>query len=281
VLAIADSAPAADLVPATSSVRQEIIPRTSIPRCVMDSGTRSETAARLHISAAEEAPETSEGLTSQHITARRRAAVGTALVLHEARPLGRFTAEPLSPVHILQARLSATHLSPVRMPVSLRSDPFRALDSDRRVCMAGPTEAWPGMEAAGEAMVTGMVTATAMVMDMDTAMVTATVTRITAMAIGQPMVGAVAFTLEPASGASASDGPTGDRGGRTVGTHGTAPTTMRRLITITRRTQTLGITANHLTVPMLHMERARRQATQLRLTPILKPCTLISMTEPE
>jgi hypothetical protein len=245
----------------------------------MDSGIRLGTVAVLPISAEEETPETSLGLTSPRITGQHRAAVGTALVLHEARPLGWFTAEPLSPVHILEARLSATHLSPVRMPVSLRSDPFRALDSDRRVCMAGPTEAWPGMEAAGEAMVTGMVTATAtaMVMDMDTA----TVTRITAMAIGQPTVGAVASTLEPASGASASDGPTGDQGGRTVGIHGTAPTTMRRLITTTRRTQTLGITANHLTVPMLHMERMRRQATQLRLTPILKPCTLISMTEPE
>jgi hypothetical protein len=137
------------------------------------------------------------------------------------------------------------------------------------------------MEAAGEAMVTGMVTAT------DTAMVTditATVTDITAMAIGQPTVGVVACSLESAGdgevGASASDGPIGDQGGPTVGTHGTAPTTMRLLITTTRLTQTLGITVNHLTVPMLHMARTCRQATQSHLSRIPKLCTLISMTEP-
>jgi hypothetical protein len=105
----------------------------------MDSGTRSETAALLHISAAEEVPGTSEGPTFPRITAQRREAVGTALVLHEARPPERFTAEPVSLVHILEARLSAIRLLPGRMPATLRSDPFRAGDLDRQICTVART----------------------------------------------------------------------------------------------------------------------------------------------
>jgi hypothetical protein len=120
----------ADPDPVGISVRPEIVPRTFIPRFVMDNGTRLGTVAVLHISAEEETPGTSVGPTSQRITGQLPAPVGTALVRQEARPRG-FTAERVSLVHIRAARLSVTRLSRDLISTTLPPDRFRVDDSHR------------------------------------------------------------------------------------------------------------------------------------------------------